>query len=307
MPLKSAIHCESQISGLIIGLEGLALLKKERTYLSHPAVAGVILFQRNYESPSQLSQLNGDIHQINPALSIGVDQEGGRVQRFRAEFTKLPSFFEIGAGYEKDPPSTLHLATQTAKKMAQELTACGVTLCFSPVADLYHPKSRVIKDRAFHQNPWITAALVTAYYQGMSQGGIAAVAKHFPGHGSVLGDTHVETVQDNRSFEAIAQADLLPFQALITQGISGIMMAHVSYPSVDSEPAGFSQHWIQTVLKKNLHFKGLVYSDDLGMSAAQAKGRSHEIIQLAQQAGCDRLLLCNEFEVIAHLLEKSST
>ncbi len=289
---------------LIIGLSGVVLTTKERKQLQHASVAGVILFKRNYETPQQLMALTRSIHHVRPELLIGVDQEGGRVQRFLGGFTRLPAAYDIGKIYDQDPVEGLANAHQMGLLMSHELQQCGVNLCFAPVADLYTNFSKVIGSRAFHWDPEAVGQLVTSYFFGMKQAGVMAVAKHFPGHGSIVGDTHVEQVIDNRSLEAIQQKDLLPFNALIHVGIPGIMAAHVVYPQVDSQPAGFSRIWLQHILRQQMGFKGLIFSDDMGMQAAKVAGDPIALVKRAQQAGCDKILLCNEFEVIESVLQQ---
>lgn len=295
-----------QPSALIIGLSGLRLTAREREQLQHPWVGGVILFARNYASPSQLTQLSQEIHATRPGLLLGVDQEGGRVQRFREGFSALPAAIDIGRAYDRSPVEGLQQAAQAATTMATELARCGVNLCFAPVADLYHAESRVIASRAFHADPDTAGLLAVRFAQAMQEQGIMAVAKHFPGHGSVLGDTHVEQVVDSRSWAEIETHDLIPFKRLIAAGVPGVMPAHVVYPAVDSKPGGFSKIWLQEILRRQLGFQGLIFSDDLGMQAAKATGSPLVLIEQALAAGCDRVLLCNELEVIAGILERRS-
>lgn len=289
-------------NSLLIGLSGLELTDKESRQLTHPYVAGVILFARNYCSPAQLTALTAWIRSINPHLLIAVDQEGGRVQRFKEGFTLLPAAHEIGLCYDQSPAEGLAYAEAMGFLMATELKTCGVTLSFAPVADLYMAEGKIIGSRAFHQDPYVVAQLTIAYYQGMKKAGVMAVAKHFPGHGSIPGDTHVEQVVDDRPFAEISQKDLVPFKQLVKAGIPGVMAAHVIYPQVDALPVGYSKHWLQTVLRQQLGFEGLVFSDDMGMQAAKTNDTPDVLIKKAKAAGCDRILLCNEFSVIDDVL-----
>jgi beta-N-acetylhexosaminidase len=288
---------------LVIGLSDLGLTAKERQQLTHPAVAGVILFARNYETPQQLIALTQSIKKIRHDALIGVDQEGGRVQRFLEGFTRLPAAYDIGQFYDQHPVEGLANTHQMGLLMANELYQCGVNLCFAPVADLYTDLSSVIGTRAFHANPEDAAKLVVAYFFGMKQANVMAVAKHFPGHGSIAGDTHVEQVMDTRSLAVLQQKDLIPFAALIDAGVPAVMAAHVVYPQIDSKPAGFSSIWLKTILRDQMNFTGCVFSDDMGMQAAKAHGDPMTVILEAKAAGCDRILLCNEFEVIDAVLQ----
>ena len=277
---------------LIIGVSGLILSAEERRFLQHPAVVGVILFARNFSSKQQLAELCDEIRQcaVQPQL-ICVDQEGGRVQRFREGFAKLPCLEHIGALAKQGKSAVLALAEQHAYLMASEIIASGLDLSFAPVADLGRG-NLAIGNRAFSSEPALVAEFVQAYVRGMQQAGMAATLKHFPGHGSVLADTHFDDAVDNRSFEEIADCDLLPFRAGIQAGADAVMMALVSYPKVHSELAGCSDYWIKQVLKSQLGFSGMVFSDDIGMAAAENTGGVAQRISLHLNAGCDVVLAC---------------
>lgn len=291
---------------LIIGLEGLELTAEEAQILQKPAVAGVILFKRNYQSRAQLKRLTADILSIRSDLIISVDQEGGRVQRFRPEFTSLPSMHLIGLEYDQDKNKGLALARQVAQVMAHELRECGVTHNYAPVADLYEAQSRVIADRAFHADPGAVSELVCTYFEAMKSEGLKGVAKHFPGHGSVLGDTHQEKVIDARSKDVIFNRDIKPFKALIQAGIDGILTSHVQYPKVDNQIASFSTYWVTTVLRQELGYQGLIFSDDLGMRAAQAEGGLLQLVNRSLQAGCTHILICNDPHGVQQVLQGDS-
>jgi len=288
---------------LMLDIAGTELTEEDRIRLSHPLVGGVILFARNYESPAQLSRLTATIHALQiPSLLIAVDQEGGRVQRFRDGFTCLPPMRTLGKIHNSDAGRALHLANQTGYVLASELKACGVDLSFTPVLDIDYGQSCVIGDRAFHREPQIIADLACALMNGMKSAGMAAVGKHFPGHGAIQADTHVETAIDTRSYAAIEKEDLIPFHRMINAGLSGTMAAHVIYPAVDPNPAGFSSKWLQRILRHDLGFDGCVFSDDLCMQAARNYGSITRRAEQALQAGCDMVLVCNDSDAADELL-----
>lgn len=277
---------------LMIGIESLALSAAERGYLQHPAVVGVVLFARNYADRAQLADLCADIRASAAQVQlIAVDQEGGRVQRFRAGFARLPCLQDIGAVYAADRPAARELARSHAFVMASEIIAAGLDFSFAPVADLALG-NLAIGNRAFAAAPDMAADCITAYIEGMHQAGMAATLKHFPGHGSVREDTHFDTAIDRRGYQQIAAADLLPFRAGIATGAEAVMMAHVVYPQVDAEPAGYSAHWIGEVLRRQLGFQGTVFSDDIGMAAAGSAGGIGARIRRHLSAGCDVILAC---------------
>jgi len=277
---------------LMIGIEGKSIAAHERAWLVSPAVCGVILFTRNFESREQITALIADIRAAaGPGFLIAVDQEGGPVQRFRPGFTALPPLSLFGARYELDPRGALDAAEQHAWLMASEMLALGIDLSFAPCVDLKRG-NRAIGERAFHDDAAVVAAFAAAYVRGMHKAGMAATIKHFPGHGSVLEDTHFDAAIDPRLFEDIEQLDLYPFKAGIAQGAEAVMMAHVTYPEVALEPAGYSPHWINEVLRAQLGFKGIVFSDDIGMAAAESVGGITARIAAHLEAGCDIVLVC---------------
>lgn len=273
---------------------GVALTAHDREVLRHPLVGGVVLFSRNYSSPEQISEVIAELHALrSPKLLIAVDHEGGRVQRFRSGFTELPAAATIGDVYDTNEHEGLAYARQCGWLMAAELRAIGVDFSFAPVLDLRNPRSRIIDDRAFHADPHVVGHLAHAYIQGMHDAGMAAVGKHYPGHGTVVADSHVELPVDERSYYDIEHADLIPFR-LLSESLEGVMPAHVRYPLVDKEPAGYSRVWIRDILRRDLDFQGIVFSDDLNMSGAADAGDVDVRAALALDAGCDVILLCND-------------
>ena len=277
---------------LIIGISGHVLTEQEQAFLQHPAVAGVILFSRNYADIDQLQALCRSIRAATARyMLICVDQEGGRVQRFRNGFSALPCLERIGALSAEDLPLGLALAEQHAYLMASEIIASGLDLSFAPVADLGRG-NLAIGNRAFSAQPETVAAFITAYVKGMHAAGMAATLKHFPGHGSVLEDTHFDDACDDRPYADIESLDLVPFKAGLQAQAEAVMMAHVRYPQVADEPAGYSPFWIAEVLKRRLGFSGLVISDDIGMAAAESAGGVGARIALHLNAGCDAVLVC---------------
>ena len=279
---------------VMVDLAGPELTAEDRELLRHPAVGGVILFSRNFSSPDQLAALTAAIHALRePRLLIGVDQEGGRVQRFREGFTRLPPAGRFGALYAQDPRRAGAACTAVAWLMAAELRVAGVDFSFAPVLDLDRGLSRVIGDRGFGAAVAQVVDLATAWTDGVRQAGMAAVGKHFPGHGGVEADSHTDLPVDERDLADLLAADLRPFARLIEHGLEAVMPAHVVYPRVAPEPAGFSPVWLRKVLREQLGFAGVIFSDDLNMAAAGAGGGYVERAQAAARAGCDMLLICN--------------
>ena len=290
---------------IMLGLEGAGLTPEERELLRHPLVGGVILFARNYASVPQLCALVAAIHDVrDPKLMIAVDHEGGRVQRFREGFTRLPASALIGKSYDENHKHGLHLAEKAGWLMAVELRATGIDFSFAPVLDLHKGISKVIGDRSFHRDPEIVADLARQYIHGMRRAGMEAVGKHFPGHGSVAEDSHHAVPVDMRSFEDIQQEDLLPFERLITAGLAAVMPAHVIYPAVDEKPAGFSPVWLQEILRRQLNFHGAIFSDDICMAGAEAAGNYVDRAHAALRAGCDMVLVCNNRKAVIEVLDK---
>ncbi|WP_020505371.1 beta-N-acetylhexosaminidase [Lamprocystis purpurea] len=279
---------------IMVDLAGPELTAEDRELLRHPAVGGVILFSRNYASPEQLAGLTAAIHALRePRLLIGVDQEGGRVQRFRDGFTRLPAAGRFGALYAADPRRACAACADVAWLMAAELRAAGVDFSFAPVLDLDRGISQVIGDRGFGARVTQVVDLATAWTSGVRQAGMAAVGKHFPGHGGVAADSHTALPIDERDLADLLAADLIPFARLIEHGLEAVMPAHVIYPRVAAEPAGFSAVWLRDLLRGRLGFAGVIFSDDLNMAAADAGGGYVERAQAAARAGCDMLLICN--------------
>ncbi len=288
---------------VFLGVEDVALTAADRERLADPLVGGVILFARNFEGPAQLRELTAAISAFRgPRLLIGVDHEGGRVQRFRDGFSAIPPMRTLGELWDRDVGAAAREANLIGRTIAGELLAHGVDFSFTPVLDVDHGRSAVIGDRAFHRNPNAIAHLAAALSGGLRAGGMAAVAKHFPGHGFVAADSHTDLPVDERTLAALVADDLVPFGALIEQGLEAIMPAHVVYPEVDADPAGFSHKWLQEILRGRLSFDGLIFSDDLGMAGAEGVGDLVARAEASVAAGCDMVLACNDFDAADRLL-----
>ncbi len=276
----------------MIGLAGLELAANERPWLSAPGVVGVLLFARNFASRDQVTALIEAIREAaGEDILVAVDQEGGLVQRFREGFTRLPALAKIGAVYDRDPNEAIRLAEEHAWVMASEMRAIGVDFSFAPVVDLARGTA-AIGTRAFHANPAVAAELGQAYVRGMHLGGMAGVLKHFPGHGSVAADTHKTQAIDPRPLDEIRRNDLYPFAECIEASVEAVMMAHVVYPDVDAQPAGYSKIWIEQILRGELGFRGAVISDDISMAAAGSAGSVEGRVKAHLAAGCDLVLAC---------------
>ena len=277
---------------LVIGIAGTTLEAGERDWMQHPSVGGVILFARNFASREQVIELAAEIRATAPRPQLlCVDQEGGRVQRFRDGFASLPSLDGFGRMHARDTSAALALAEEHAWLMASEIRALDVDLSFAPVVDLGRG-NRAIGDRAFSADPDIVAAFTLAYVRGMHAAGMAATLKHFPGHGSVLEDTHYDAATDPRPLDTLRATDLVPFVAGIDAGAGAVMLAHVTYPAVAPEPAGYSPRWINDILRAEMGFRGVVFSDDIGMAAAESAGGIGARIDAHLDAGCDAVLVC---------------
>ena len=278
---------------LVIGVSGLELTARERDWLQHEGCAGVILFLRNFASKAQVMELTQSIREAAPRpMLLCVDQEGGRVQRFRDGYSKLPPLEGFDALYRRDAAAALELAREHAWLMASEIRATGLDLSFAPVVDLGRG-NRAIGNRAFSPDPQVVAAFTRAYVDGMHAAGMAATLKHFPGHGSVPEDTHYEVAIDDRSLEQLRGLDLVPFAAGIEAGADAVMMAHVTYPQVAPEPAGYSPRWIREILREDMGFRGVVFADDIGMAAAFGAGGVKARIDAHLDAGCDVVPVCH--------------
>jgi len=276
---------------LVIGISATELCPAERDWLAHPGVGGVILFSRNFASRAQVTELCVALREAAPhPLLLCVDQEGGPVQRFREGFSRLPELSRFGAQFDSDAAGALEAARTHAWLMATEMRAIGLDLSFAPVVDLKRG-NRAIGERAFHLAPGVTASLAAAYVQGMHAAGMAATLKHFPGHGSVLEDTHFDAATDARPLDVLEAEDLLPFRTAFSAGAEAVMMAHVGYPAVDAEPAGYSRRWI-AYLRETMKFGGVVFSDDIGMAAAESAGGIAARLHAHYDAGCDSVLVC---------------
>ncbi len=285
---------------LMIDVAGTELTPLERQRLCHPLVGGLILFARNYASPQQLARLTAAVHALRaPALPIAIDHEGGRVQRCRDGFTRLPPMRCLGASWQASPDAAKENARRLGYVLAAELRACGVDLSFTPVLDLDWGRSQVIGDRSFHRDPAVVIALAAALIEGLHRAGMAACGKHFPGHGWVEADSHVALPVDERSLAELAP-DMRPYRHL---PLDAVMPAHVIYRQIDTRPAGFSPVW-HRLLREELAFDGVVFSDDLSMAAADVAGDVVDRCEAAWQAGCDMLLLCNSPAAVDEVLQR---
>ena len=283
------------LGAVMIDVAGLELSAEDRDRLRHPLVGGVILFARNYARPQQVAALTHSIRALRtPSLLIAVDHEGGRVQRFREGFSVIPPMREFGRVWDVDVEQAKQLAKSAGYVIGAELLAHGVDFSFAPVLDIDYGESGVIGDRAFHHDPAIISALAGALIAGFADAGMGSVGKHFPGHGYVRADSHHEIPIDARSYAEIEQADLIPFRDLARTGMGGVMPAHVIYPAVDSQAAGFSSIWLKNILRGQLGFDGVIFSDDLSMEGAKTAGGVVDRAVVALDAGCDMVLLCND-------------
>lgn len=296
---------------VMLDINGTALSPADRELLREPAVGGVILFTRNYESPAQIADLVAEIRALrSPPLLIAVDHEGGRVQRFRDGFSEIPPMRHIGHAYDADTEQALVIARKAGWLIASELRAAGIDLCFAPCVDLDWGVSEIIGDRAFHANPDVVGELAAAFCRGLRSAGMAAVAKHFPGHGSVIADSHLKLPVDRREYGMVLD-DMRPYEKLISNGlVAGVMLAHIVYREMDALPAGFSPFWIERELRSRFAFGGAVFCDDLSMKATRDYGSMPERASRALAAGCDMVLVCNDRsaaeEAVAALNEYSN-
>ena len=280
---------------VMLDLEGPHVTVAERAILQRSAVGGLILFSRNYESPGQLRELISEVRTLRPEILIAVDQEGGRVQRFREGFLALPPLHAIGKCYRQGAAQARQLAHSCGWAMAAEVMHYGIDFSFAPVLDLYTTDCEAIGDRAFAGDPDTVVELAGSYIAGMREAGMAATGKHYPGHGTVAADSHLELPRDERSAEQILESDYRVFAACI-QWLTAIMPAHVVYPAVDQQGAGYSKVWLQQKLRGELDFDGVIFSDDLSMAAAASAGGVAQRAAKALAAGCDMVLVCNDRE-----------
>lgn len=286
------------MTGILIGLEGPALTPREAEWLDRDDVVGVVQFSRNFASVKQFIELNQAIRDACPSALISIDQEGGRVQRIGAPCTVLPPLGALGAIWDDDHDEALEVCFRHAWLMASEMLALGVDVSFAPVLDLDRG-SAVIGNRAFHRDSEVVKELGRAYLKGMAEAGMAAVGKHFPGHGWVAADTHDEVALDQRPLDDIAINDLRPYSVALRHKLDAVMMAHVIYPQVCERPAGYSSRWCQQILRQRMGFVGVIISDDLGMRAAADAGDFNDRYRASKEAGCDLVLVCRPDDVAA--------
>jgi beta-N-acetylhexosaminidase len=290
------------LGSLLIDVAGTELTSEDKTLLQHPAVGGVILFARNIIDREQITQLTQDIRHTAPDVLITVDQEGGRVQRLLSGFTRLPSLKIIGTLFDTDAEAAAALALNVGWLMASEVLSVGIDLSFAPVCDCARLNTN-IGTRALHANPFVVAYLATAYAQGMREAGMAACAKHFPGHGTVEADSHLNLPHDNREKNVIFQDDMFPFTQMIKAGVEAIMPAHIIFSDVDTLPVGFSSLWLKDILRAQLGFQGTIISDDLSMKATLPFGTITARVQKTLNAGANLVLLCNDRLAVLTVLE----
>ena len=292
---------------VMLDVQGTSLSQEDKEIIQHPLVGGLIFFTRNYHSPEQITQLSHQIRTAaNKPMLLAVDHEGGRVQRFREGFSLIPAMGKLWQLSEQNLTLAKELAKQSAILMALEVQAVGIDISFAPVLDINNI-SDVIGDRAFHQQPEYVSELAQAFVSGLHLVGMKATGKHFPGHGSVKADSHIDLPIDPRSKIEIFQQDLMPFQQLIGKGmVDALMPAHVIFPDVDSQAVGFSRYWLQNILREQLGFNGVIFSDDLSMEGAACVGGYVERAEAAQSAGCDMLLLCNNREGCVDVLDNAN-
>ncbi|MFZ9626046.1 MAG: beta-N-acetylhexosaminidase [Burkholderiaceae bacterium] len=289
---------------VVVDVAGTSLTDVERERLVHPMVGGVILFTRNFTDRDQVRALCAEIRALrSPALLICVDHEGGRVQRFRKGFTTVPPMRELGQLWDKDPLAACQEATRLGRVIGSELREVGVDLSFTPVLDLDHGRSAVIGNRAFHSDPRVVTMLARALNHGLLLAGMANCGKHFPGHGWASADSHVALPVDERGHATLIEHDAAPYRWL-GETLSSVMPAHVVYPAVDTQPAGFSSKWLKTILRGKLGFDGVIFSDDLTMEGAAVAGDIHARARAALSAGCDMLLVCNRPDLADALIAR---
>ena len=286
----------------MLDLEGTSLSDAERDLLTQSPVGGVIFFARNISSKEQFMALTAEVSALRPELLLAIDQEGGRVQRLREGYTILPPMQRLGTLFAQDSTRGAELLRNTGWLLAVEMIASGLDFSFAPVLDLDSSHCEVIANRSFSLDPNITSAAAGYFIEGMAEAGMAATGKHFPGHGGVTADSHLEIPYDSRSLEQLQARDLLPFKALSPK-LQGIMPAHIVFPEVDSKAVGFSSYWLQNILRKELSFDGVIFSDDLSMKGADQLGSYAEKAEAALRAGCDMVLVCNNRQGALEVLD----
>ncbi len=287
---------------VITDISGTTLDADDREVLLHPMTGGIILFARNFVDSQQLRELTSEIKRCRPSLLIAVDQEGGRIQRFQFGLSKIPAMHDIGQYYDVNADEGLRLAFNCGQLMAHELIELGVDISFAPVLDRYLCDSKIIADRAFHHDPQTIIQLAESFINGMNKAGMQATGKHFPGHGGIVDDSHLVTPVDNRMLEDIQRQDLVPFMRLASK-LGAVMTAHILFPNIDAEIPTYSKFWLQTVLRRELKFKGLIFSDDLMMSGATTEADPLARAEVALAAGCDMILSCNDREATIRILD----
>lgn len=297
------MRAELPLGPVILDITGTELQTEEIEILQHPQVGGMIFFRRNFESPEQLARLVAQIRAARPNILLAVDQEGGRVQRFKTGFTRLPALQDIGNLYMQSAELGLDAATDAGWLMASEMLACGLDISFAPVLDADDSFSAVIGDRSFSADFAVVTRLAQAYVEGMNSAGMGATLKHFPGHGAVEADSHLELPVDERSFDEVWQSDMVPFRSLLSSA-AGVMPAHIVFSAIDPNPVGFSSFWLQKVLRQQLQFSGVIFSDDLSMEGAAVVGDHRDRAEAALAAGCDVVLVCNQPRRAVEVIER---
>ncbi|MBA6291540.1 beta-N-acetylhexosaminidase [Colwellia sp. MB3u-70] len=292
---------------VMFDVQGTSLSQEDKEILQHPLIGGLIFFTRNYQSPEQMADLSQQIRMVaKKPMLLAVDHEGGRVQRFREGFSLIPAMGKLWRMSEQNIALAKELAKQSAILMALEVQAVGIDISFAPVLDINNI-SDVIGDRAFHQQPDYVTELAEAFISGLHLVGMKATGKHFPGHGSVKADSHIDLPIDSRTSAEIFQQDLIPFKQLISKGkVDALMPAHIIFPDVDPQAVGFSRYWLQNILREQLGFNGVIFSDDLSMQGAASIGGYIERAEAAQVAGCDMLLLCNNRDGCVEVLDNAN-
>ena len=297
-----AENARQQLGPVMLDVVGTTLSDDDVRRIRHVLTGGVILFARNYESRKQLVALTRAIHDVRPGVLIAVDHEGGRVQRFKTDgFTRLPAMRKLGELWDRDVLASIKAATDIGFILASELRACGIDLSFTPVLDLDYGESGVIGDRAFHRDPRVVSVLAKSLNHGLALAGMANCGKHFPGHGFVKADSHIDIPVDERNLKEILADDAAPY-GWLGLGLAGVMPAHVIYPKVDKNPAGFSKKWL-SILRRDFEFQGVIFSDDLSMEGASVAGGVVDGANAALAAGCDMVLICNSPNKADELLE----